>query len=71
MAQQIEKLARFVAETTIERVPKDVQWHAKLVVLDTIEVILAGASRPGPPNQGQRTASAGRRGRGLDAGGPC
>jgi 2-methylcitrate dehydratase PrpD len=55
MAQQIEKLARFVAETTLEQVPKDVQWHAKLVVLDTIGVILAGASRPGPPNQGQRT----------------
>ena len=29
MAQQIEKLARFVAETTLEQVPKDVQWHAK------------------------------------------
>jgi MmgE/PrpD N-terminal domain len=46
MAQQIEELARFVAETTLEEVPKEVQWHAKLVVLDTIGVILAGASRP-------------------------
>jgi 2-methylcitrate dehydratase PrpD len=46
MAQQIEKLARFVAETTLEQVPGDVQRHAKLVVLDTIGVILAGASRP-------------------------
>jgi 2-methylcitrate dehydratase PrpD len=46
MAQQIEKLARFVAETTLEQVPMDVQRHAKLVVLDTIGVILAGANRP-------------------------
>jgi 2-methylcitrate dehydratase PrpD len=46
MAQQIETLARFVAETTLDRVPEDVQRYAKLVVLDTIGVILAGASRP-------------------------
>jgi hypothetical protein len=46
MAQQIERLAGFVAETTLEQVPKEVQRHAKLVVLDTIGVILAGASRP-------------------------
>jgi 2-methylcitrate dehydratase PrpD len=46
MAQQIEKLAHFVADTTLEQVPKEVQRHAKLVVLDTIGVILAGASRP-------------------------
>jgi 2-methylcitrate dehydratase PrpD len=46
MAQQIETLARFVAETTLEQVPRDVQRYAKLVVLDTIGVILAGASRP-------------------------
>jgi MmgE/PrpD N-terminal domain len=46
MAQQIEKLARSVAETTLEQVPREVQRYAKLVVLDTIGVILAGASRP-------------------------
>src|SRR5580658_6129236 len=46
MAQQIERLAGFVAETTLEQVLKEVQRHAKLVVLDTIGVILAGASRP-------------------------
>ena len=46
MAQQIEKLARFVAETTLEQVPKDVQRLATLVVLASIGVILAGASRP-------------------------
>ena len=46
MAQQIERLARFVAETTLEQVPKEVQRHAKLVVLDTIGVILAGQVGP-------------------------
>ena len=46
MAQEIETLAHFVAETTLEQVPEEVQRHAKLVVLDTIGVILAGASRP-------------------------
>ena len=47
MAQQIEKLAHFVAETTLEQVPTGVQRYAKLVVLDTIGVVLAGAERPG------------------------
>jgi 2-methylcitrate dehydratase PrpD len=46
MAQQIEALARFVAETQWEDVPRSVQVHAKLVLLDTLGVILAGAERP-------------------------
>jgi 2-methylcitrate dehydratase PrpD len=46
MARQIEELARFVAETTLEQVPQEVQRYAKLVVLDTLGVILAGTSRP-------------------------
>src|SRR5712664_3281275 len=46
MVQQIEKLAHFVAETTLEQVPPEVQSYAKLVVLDTIGVVLAGAERP-------------------------
>jgi 2-methylcitrate dehydratase PrpD len=46
MAQQIEKLAHFVAETTLEQVPAEVQSYAKLVALDTIGVVLAGAERP-------------------------
>jgi 2-methylcitrate dehydratase PrpD len=46
MAQQIEDLARFVAETTLEQVPADVQRYAKLVVLDTVGVVLAGSTRP-------------------------
>jgi 2-methylcitrate dehydratase PrpD len=54
MAQQIERLARFVAETTLDQVPKEVQRHAKLVVLDTIGVILAGASRPEVRGLGER-----------------
>jgi 2-methylcitrate dehydratase PrpD len=46
MAQQIEELARFVAGTTLEQIPAEVQRYAKLVVLDTIGVVLAGADRP-------------------------
>jgi 2-methylcitrate dehydratase PrpD len=42
----IERLARFVAETALEQVPPDVQRYAKLVALDTLGVILAGAQRP-------------------------
>src|SRR6202048_3473490 len=46
MGQQIEKLAHFVARTQWDEVPDSVQRHAKLVVLDTLGVILAGATRP-------------------------
>lgn len=46
MAQQIETLARFVAETPIEQIPAEVRVYAKLVALDTLGVILAGAQRP-------------------------
>jgi len=46
MAQQIEKLARFVAETQWEAVPRPVQRHANLVLLDTIGVILGGSVQP-------------------------
>lgn len=46
MAQQIETLAHFVAETPLEQIPAEVQRYAKLVALDTIGVILAGAQRP-------------------------
>src|ERR1700716_2202113 len=46
MGQQIEELAHFVAETTLEQVPQEVQRYAKLIVLDTLGVILAGTSRP-------------------------
>ena len=46
MAQQIEKLAQFVSQTRWEDIPAAVQAHAKLVLLDTFGVILAGAEQP-------------------------
>src|ERR1019366_4384160 len=46
MGQQIEKLAQFVARTQWEEIPESVQRHTKLVLLDTLGVILAGAQRP-------------------------
>jgi len=46
MGQKIEELARFVAETRLENVPEAVRRHAKLVLLDTLGVILAGSVRP-------------------------
>jgi 2-methylcitrate dehydratase PrpD len=46
MGHAIETLAQFVAETQWEEVPEPVQLHAKLVLLDTLGVILAGSARP-------------------------
>ncbi|HEX2101470.1 MAG TPA: MmgE/PrpD family protein, partial [Candidatus Synoicihabitans sp.] len=46
MGKQIEQLAQFVAKTQWEDIPERVQRHAKLVLLDTIGVILAGSERP-------------------------
>lgn len=46
MGQHIETLARFVAQTQWEQIPPHVQQHAKLVLLDTLGVILAGSVRP-------------------------
>jgi 2-methylcitrate dehydratase PrpD len=46
MGQEIEKLALFVAQTQWRDVPEAVQRHTKLVLLDTLGVILAGAERP-------------------------
>src|SRR5438046_6730964 len=46
MGQQIEPLAEFVAQTQWEDVPAAVQRHTKLVLLDTLGVILAGGERP-------------------------
>jgi 2-methylcitrate dehydratase PrpD len=46
MGRQIETLAEFVAQTRWEDVPAPVRQHAKLVLLDTLGVILAGAERP-------------------------
>lgn len=46
MGQQIEELARFVAETRAEDIPEAVREHAKITLLDTLGVILAGSTRP-------------------------
>ena len=46
MGRQIEELARFVAQTRCEDIPETVRRHAKLVLLDTLGVILAGGERP-------------------------
>src|SRR5215470_4055368 len=43
MGQAIEQLAHFIAGTPWEAIPKAVREHAKLVVLDTVGVILAGS----------------------------
>ena len=46
MGRQIEELATFVASTRWEDIPAPVQLHAKLTLLDTLGVILAGSERP-------------------------
>lgn len=46
MGEQVERLAQFVATTQWEHIPVAVQQHAKLVLLDTLGVILAGAEQP-------------------------
>jgi len=46
MGQEIEALAKFVAETQLEQIPAAVRHHARRVVLDTLGVILAGSDRP-------------------------
>jgi 2-methylcitrate dehydratase PrpD len=46
MGEQIERLAEFVAETAWEHIPEAVRQHAKLVLLDTLGVILAGSEQP-------------------------
>jgi 2-methylcitrate dehydratase PrpD len=46
MGEQIERLAQFVAETSWEAIPDSVRQHAKLVLLDTLGVIMAGSEQP-------------------------
>ena len=46
MGLAIEKLAQFAVQTQWVQIPTLVQQHAKLVLLDTIGVILAGSVRP-------------------------
>jgi 2-methylcitrate dehydratase PrpD len=46
MGQQIEALAGFAATNGWDNVPEPIQARAKLALLDTIGVILAGSLRP-------------------------
>jgi 2-methylcitrate dehydratase PrpD len=46
MGQQIERLARLVAETSWETIPAAVRDHARLVFLDTLGIMLAGSEQP-------------------------
>src|SRR6185436_16339656 len=46
MGEAIETLAQFVAGTPWEAIPTAVRRHAKLVLLDTLGVILAGSVQP-------------------------
>ena len=57
MGWQIEELARFVAETRCEDIPEAVRRHARLVLLDTLGVVLAGSERPEVADLRQRLAT--------------
>src|SRR2546428_6894593 len=46
MGEAIEELAHFIAGTPWEAIPKAVREYAKLVLLDTVGVILAGSVQP-------------------------
>src|SRR5262249_34679629 len=46
MGQQIEAVARFVAETRPEHIPEAVREQTKITRLDPLGVILAGSTRP-------------------------
>jgi 2-methylcitrate dehydratase PrpD len=46
MTEAIPALARHVAATRPEAIPEDVRRHARLVMLDTLGVILAGSLQP-------------------------
>jgi len=59
LGENIEKLAEFVAQTQWRDVPEPVQRHTKLVFLDTLGVILAGAERPEVRQLRERLAATG------------
>jgi 2-methylcitrate dehydratase PrpD len=46
MSRAIEELVHFIASTPWEAIPKSVREHAKLVLLDTVGVMLAGSVQP-------------------------
>jgi 2-methylcitrate dehydratase PrpD len=59
MGEQIERLAQFVAETRWEAIPEAVRAHAKVVLLDTLGVILAGSEEAEVRQLQQRLRSSG------------
>jgi 2-methylcitrate dehydratase PrpD len=62
MGKAIEELAHFAAVTPWETVPERVQEHAKLVVLDTLGVMLAGSVQPEVAGVRERLTVTGGRG---------
>jgi 2-methylcitrate dehydratase PrpD len=61
MGKAIEELAHFAAGTPWEQIPGPVRQHAKLVMLDTLGVILAGSVQPEVAGaRAQLTATGGR-----------
>jgi 2-methylcitrate dehydratase PrpD len=58
MGEQVEQLAQFVADTRWEDVPEPVWRHAKLVLLDTFGVMLAGSEQPEVQQLRQRLLTA-------------
>jgi 2-methylcitrate dehydratase PrpD len=69
MGRQIEELARFVAQTQCEDIPEPVRAHAKLTLLDTLGVILAGSERPEVAGLRERFAATAGSGATVYAGG--
>ena len=62
MGKAIEELAHFAAVTPWETIPGSVREHAKLVLLDTVGVILAGSVQPEVAGVRDRLTSTGGRG---------
>jgi 2-methylcitrate dehydratase PrpD len=62
MGEAIERLAHFVAGTSWDAIPDAVREHAKLVLLDTVGVILAGSVQPDVAGVRARLTATGGRG---------
>ena len=62
MGHAIEELAHFVAGTPWETIPEAVRAHAKLVLLDTVGVMLAGSVQPEVAGVRARLTATGGRG---------
>src|SRR5262244_733816 len=62
MGKAIEELAHFAAGTLWEQIPGAVRQHAKLVLLDTLGVILAGSVQPEVAGARARLTATGGRG---------